>query len=248
VPAQGIETQPVQFLDRTLPTLEQNLGLDEALLLEAEASAGSEILRLWEWERHAVVLGAASRLAAEVFEPACQADGVPIARRASGGGTVLLGPGCLLYSLVLPYRRSRELEGVRNSYRYILGTVGEAVAALTPEVEVAGISDLAAAGRKFSGNSQQRKRTHLLHHGTILYAFDATSAARYLPMPARRPDYRGNRTHSAFLTNVPAASEVLKDLIRSAWNANDPVSDWPSERVRQLVREKYGRQEWTRRL
>jgi lipoate---protein ligase len=238
----------VQFLDRTLPTLEQNLALDEALLLEAEAATGSEILRLWEWERHAVVLGAASRLARDVFEPACQADAVPIARRASGGGTVLLGPGCLLYSLVLSYRRSPELEGVRNSYRYILGTIGDAVAALAPEVEVAGISDLAAAGRKFSGNSQQRKRRHLLHHGTILYAFDATCAARYLPMPLRRPDYRGNRTHSAFLTNVAATAEVLRDRIRLAWNANEPVSDWPSERVSQLVREKYGRREWNRRL
>jgi lipoate---protein ligase len=228
--------------------LEQNLALDEALLLEAEAGSGSEILRFWEWERHAVVLGAASSLAREVFEPACQGHGVQIARRASGGGTVLLGQGCLLYSLVLSYRRSPELEGVRNSYRYILGAVRAAVAAFAPEVEVAGISDLATAGRKFSGNSQQRKRTHVLHHGTILYAFDATCAARYLPMPVRRPEYRGNRTHSAFLTNVPATAEVLKDRIRAAWNANDPVGDWPRDRVAQLVREKYVRREWTRRL
>jgi lipoate-protein ligase A len=238
----------VKFLDRTLPSLEQNLALDEALLLEAEAGTGSEILRFWEWERPAVVLGAASRFAAEVFEPACLADGVQIARRASGGGTVLLGPGCLCYSLVLPYRRSRNLEGVRNSYRYILGTVGEALVALAPDVQMAGISDLAAAGRKFSGNSQARKRAHLLHHGTLLYAFDADCAARYLPMPARRPDYRGNRTHSAFLTNVPVTAEILKNRIRSAWDASDQITDWPSKRVGELVREKYGQQGWTRRL
>jgi lipoate-protein ligase A len=235
----------VQFLDRTLPTLEQNLALDEALLLEAEANAGSEVLRVWEWKRHAVVLGAASRLAEDVFEPACHADGVPITRRASGGGTVLLGPGCFCYSLVLSYGRSPELEGVRNSYRYILGTVGKALGGLTPEVQVSGISDLTSAGRKFSGNSQQRKRTHLLHHGTILYAFDAICAAVYLPMPARRPDYRGDRTHSAFLTNVPTAGEVLKNRIRSAWAASEAITDWPSQRVDQLVREKYGRPEWT---
>ena len=34
------------FLDLTLPTLAENLALDEALLLDAEAG-GPEVLRLW---------------------------------------------------------------------------------------------------------------------------------------------------------------------------------------------------------
>src|SRR5437667_5341974 len=90
----------MRFLDLTLPTAAENLALDEALLLEAEAGRGGEVLRLWEWSRYAVVLGAGCRLA-EVDEAACAADAVPILRRASGGGTVLLGPGCLCYTLVL---------------------------------------------------------------------------------------------------------------------------------------------------
>ncbi|HEV3117610.1 MAG TPA: lipoate--protein ligase family protein, partial [Gemmataceae bacterium] len=82
------------LLDLTLPTIAENLALDEALLLEAEAG-GAEVLRFWEWKRPAVVLGAGSRLADDVDEAACHADGVPILRRSSGGGTVLLGSGCL---------------------------------------------------------------------------------------------------------------------------------------------------------
>src|SRR5581483_7530419 len=38
----------MHFLDLTLPTLTENLALDEALLLEAE-EGGAEVLRLWEW-------------------------------------------------------------------------------------------------------------------------------------------------------------------------------------------------------
>ena len=53
-----------------------------------------------------------TRLAQDVDEAACQADGVPILRRSSGGGTVLLGRGCLLYSLVLSYDRSPALAEV----------------------------------------------------------------------------------------------------------------------------------------
>src|SRR5437762_2065530 len=85
---------------------------NRALLLEAEAGQGGEVLRLWEWPELAVVVGAGCRLADDVNESACLADGVPILRRSSGGGTVLLGPGCLLFSLVLAYDRSPELREI----------------------------------------------------------------------------------------------------------------------------------------
>ena len=111
---------PMQFLDLTLTSAVANLALDEALLLEAEAGRGGEVLRLWEWRQPAIILGAGCRLADDVDEAACRADGVPILRRASGGGTVLLGPGCLLYSLVLPYALDPALADVTVSYRFIL--------------------------------------------------------------------------------------------------------------------------------
>src|SRR5262249_34075225 len=102
----------MRYLDLTLPTLAENLALDEALLLEAEADRGGELLRIWEWPAPAVVLGAACRLVEEVDADACRADGVPILRRASGGGTVLLGAGCLCFSLVLAYNRDPALREI----------------------------------------------------------------------------------------------------------------------------------------
>src|SRR5262249_19628800 len=157
-----------------------NLALDETLLLDAEQGQGGEVLRLWEWPTPAVVLGAGCRLVEDVDEARCRADGVPILRRSSGGGTVLLGRGCLLYSLVLAYARAPALHEIRPSYAYILDRIGQALAGLLPRIEQPGTSDLASDGRKFSGNAQQRKRTHLLHHGTLLYDFDLELIGRYL--------------------------------------------------------------------
>src|SRR5947208_12048415 len=178
----------MDFLGLTLPTLAENLALDEALLLQAEANPGREVLRLWEWPSAAVVLGAGGVLAADVDEAACLADDVPILRRSSGGGTVLLGAGCLLYTLVLDFERAPELGQIKSSYCYILNRLSEALA--LPELSCAGTSDLALAGRKVSGNAQQRKRRHLLHHGTLLYAFRSEGMERYLRMPGRQPEYR----------------------------------------------------------
>src|SRR5881227_2485343 len=160
----------MRLLDLTLPEAVDNLALDEALLLEAEAGRGGAVLRLWEWPAPAVVLGSGGRLAEDVDEAACAADGVPVLRRSSGGGTVLLGRGCLLYSLVLDTRQTAELADVRRSYAVILARVARSLLPEAAGAEVCGVSDLAVGGRKFSGNAQQRKQRHILHHGTILYA------------------------------------------------------------------------------
>ncbi len=236
----------MHFLHLTLPTPTENLALDEALLLEAESGAGGEVLRVWEWPEPAVILGAGCRLAEDVDEEACRADGVPVLRRASGGGTVLLGRGCLLYTLILAFDRSPALAAIPSSYVYILNRIRDALADLEPAGEHAGTSDLAAFGRKFSGNAQQRKRRHLLHHGTLLYDFDLARVGRYLRLPPRQPEYRDGREHADFLRNLPASADDLKTRLASAWSA-DRAPRWPSELVRQLVEAKYSKGEWIRR-
>jgi lipoate-protein ligase A len=234
------------FLDLTLPTLAENLALDEALLLDAE-EGGPSLLRVWNWSHFAVVLGAGGKVAEDVDETACRADQVPLLRRSSGGGTVLLGPGCLLYSLILPYDSHPACKDVNASYRHILGEMAAALADLAPGITCAGTSDLASGDRKFSGNSQQRKRTHFLHHGTLLYAFDLAKIPRYLKNPARQPDYRQDRDHLAFLMNLPADPAELGQRLRLRWRALEPLESWPRHKVRELVAEKYGREDWTQR-
>jgi lipoate-protein ligase A len=239
------ETWDMHFLDLTLPSLAENLALDEALLPPSEERAGAEWLRIWEWPAPAVILGAGCSLLADVNETACTADNVPILRRSSGGGTVLLGRGCLLFSLVLPYERAPELAHIGPSYRFILDRICRSLA--VPGLQCAGISDLALAGRKVSGNAQQRKRTHLLHHGTLLYAFDLTLVERYLRLPARQPDYRQQRPHTEFLTNLPLDRQTIVERLRQVFGADEETAAWPGDLVRQLVETKYGRPKWTRR-
>jgi lipoate-protein ligase A len=236
----------MHYLDLTLPTLAENLALDEALLLDAEAG-GPEVLRLWQWPSYAVILGAGGRITDDVHAERCRADGVPLARRASGGGTVLLGPGCLLYSVVLAYARDPALTQIRPSYRFILSRMNSALSALAGGLDVCGSSDIAWLDRKVSGNAQQRKRTHLLQHGTLLYDFDLGRVADYLKQPPRQPEYRRQRDHGDFLTNLPADVEQLKRSVRAAWAADTEMTVWPSETVNKLVFDKYGQDEWIRR-
>ena len=236
----------IYWSDLTLPTLEENLALDEALLLQAE-DGGPEVLRCWEWPTPAVVLGAAGRIRDEVNIEQCQEDGIPIHRRASGGGTVLLNRGCLLFSLILRFDRDPSLQHIPSSYKFILGKLVDALAAAADGVAFQGQSDLTLNDRKFSGNSQQRKRHNVLHHGTLLYAFDAGGLGRYLRSPPRQPEYRGGRSHEAFLVNLPMGVGELRRMLRGVWEAEDEMPDWPGDVVMALVAEKYGTREWVER-
>src|SRR5262249_29824746 len=173
--------------------------------------------------------------------------GVPILRRGSGGGTVLLGSGCLIFSLVLAYDRHPHLADLHSSYGYVLGRMSQVLTPLVAEVRHEGISDLVLAGSKFSGNAQHRKRRCLFHHGTILVSFDLTLFARYLKDPPRQPEYRARRTHVEFLTNFPATAEAIKLCLAQAWNATTGQVEVPNDLVQRLVAEKFGRDDWVRR-
>lgn len=236
----------MKLLDYTHPDPATNLALDEALLVAAEAGTGGEVLRLWELPTYAVVVGSGGSVSIDVNLGACEADGVPVLRRASGGGTVLLGPGCLCFSLVLGYAHAPALNDIRASNRYILARVVNALQPLA-SAAVEGTSDLAVSGVKFSGNAQQRKRDFFLHHGTLLCGFDLALVAKYLNAPERQPEYRRDRPHAEFVANLPATVEEVKGLLVREWQPDGEYTPVPLEAARELVAQKYSRDEWNRR-
>jgi lipoate-protein ligase A len=234
----------LKLLDLTLASPAANLALDEALLLEAEDAGGPEVLRFWESAVPAVVLGAGGSVAIDVNRAACDADGVPILRRSSGGGTVLLGPGCLGYSLILRTDREPGLHLIQPATRFVMNRMLGAIRDLVPDAVVEGVSDLARNGRKFSGSAQQRKRSHFLHHGTLLYDFDLSLIPRYLNAPERQPEYRRGRGHDEFLTNLPATAAELKRRLIQEWGAVDALTEIPFTLAGRLTLDKYERDDW----
>ncbi|MEK6786108.1 MAG: lipoate--protein ligase family protein [Nitrospirota bacterium] len=221
----------LRLLDLTLPLPVENLALDEALLEELDEQGGNPVLRFWESDRLFVVLGRASRVADDVDLAACHKDGLPILRRASGGGTVLQGPGCLSYALVLPLDWHPDLANIRTTNRLILERMATALRRWEPTTTVQGISDLAINDRKISGNAQRRTGKALLFHGTILHDMGADLIARYLKHPSRQPEYRSERPHQAFLGTINIAPQRIRQAIADAWNAELTNSQWPIARM-----------------
>lgn len=234
----------VQFLDLSFDSPAFNLALDEALLESAEANQSGPVLRFWESPTPFVALGYTNKAQIETNRPACQAAGVPILRRCSGGGTVLQGPGCLNYALVYPIASGQALNvGATNSL--VMETHRAALQrALKMPVERAGHTDLAIEDRKFSGNAQKRKAKFFLFHGTILLDFDLDSVQKLLLPPSKEPTYRARRSHLEFIRNIPLSRETVKNALRETWDATDEMLRWPSEATGDLVAQKYARDDW----
>lgn len=241
----------MRYLDATLPTPEANLACDEALLTLCEEGLDDEVLRFWEPQQHFIVLGYSKKVKAEVHEHACAAKRIPMLRRFSGGGTVLQGPGCLNYSLILRIGNAGPLSTIAGTNSFVMERHKDAVQGmLNNQVQIQGHTDLAIGGMKFSGNAQRRKERYLLFHGTFLLHFDISLAQEVLAIPSRQPPYRSNRSHLQFMTNLNVEAGRIKNVLRKAWLANQPLQpkQIPLDRINELVRTRYSRKEWNHRL
>ncbi len=235
----------MDLLELTLPTVAENLALDEALLEGVDSDTDSpEVLRLWELDFPAVIVGRASRIQEEVDVEYCRKCQVPVHRRCSGGAAVVVGQGCLMYALVLSLEARPALRTVDRAHQFVLGQLATALRRLRLPVQVSGISDLTMNNRKFSGNSLRCRRNALLYHGTLLYEGSIPLISRCLQAPPRQPEYRASRSHDRFLINLDTKANHLRRVLIDGWECQRTLDNWPRHRTEQLVRQRYALDQW----
>ena len=239
----------MKYIELTLPDPASNLACDEALFELFEAAHGTGgLLRIWEPENHFVVLGHSNRIDSEVDIAACESERLSIFRRLSGGGTVMQGPGCLNYSLILKNGVDIPV-GIKESFQFVLEHHKRCIEQMIGDrVDIAGVSDLVIRGEKFSGNAQYRKRRFSLVHGTLLLHLNPAIVDRCLQLPSKQPAYRQNRSHGCFMRNLHLDAMNVREALRSIWSATDQFTDVPKARIADLEKNRYRRPDWTRKF
>ena len=246
----------MKHLDLTLPSPAGNLACDEALLDMREENGGEEILRFWETRKTFAVVGYANKVATEVNVAACAAKRIPIFRRCSGGGTVLQGAGCLNYALILRITDGGPVHNITSANQFIMERNRAAIETVfkseignrKSEILINGHTDLAIGGLKFSGNSQRRKKSFLLFHGTFLLNFNLALVGEFLRMPSLQPDYRASRSHDDFLVNLNLPADQIKAALKKIWNATGELKTVPQSDIQKLAVQKYSTDEWNLKL
>lgn len=238
-----------------------DLALEESLHLGLEEGSSPPTWRLWQARTPALVLGTGQSAELELNLPVAAESGVPVLRRHSGGGAVLVGPGVINYS---GFYRLAELPGaetISGAMKAALGPVTETLARLGVRVREEGLSDLVVEGeggrlRKIAGNAQARKRVSVVVHGTLLADPDWVLLERLLRFPSRPPGYRERRSHRAFLTSLaesgvkydlPMFATTLSGVLGLEWARTSVPADDEMRRAQDLCERKYGLAEWNLR-
>ncbi len=239
--------KPAGLIDRT-QTGPLQLAIDEAMLLLADEGRfpqESEFIRLWEFQQPTVVLGRSSRVDLETDRKQCEQRSIPIYRRASGGATVMGGPGCLMYSVILNTEHHPARKRIDVAHQFVMDRVLRAVRRQVAQAQHQGICDLTVNDHKFSGNSLRIGRSHLLYHGTFLYDFKLDLAHRCLRFAPRQPEYRKQRQHRDFMTNLPLVPEQLAEDLHDVFEVESTGTVEPFlVRAEKLVVERYACDVW----
>lgn len=163
----------------------------------------------------AVVLGISGKVDELVNRAHLERYPIPLIRRFSGGGTVVVGPHTLFATFIV---NRPDMPTVACYPESILRWTETLYSPLLPEgVFQLNENDYGVGDRKFGGNAQYLCRDRWLHHSSLLWDFE-DMAMEYLLQPKRQPQYRANRSHKDFLCRlrdyVPDKEQVFEGLER----------------------------------
>jgi len=182
-----------------------NLAAEEYFLTETK----EDVCRFWQNE-NAVVIGKHQALPAEVNTKVAQENGIAIARRISGGGTVFHDLGNLNFTFI----KNNGAQGNMIDFKQFTQPIVNALAKLDLEVMHSGRNDLLLNGFKISGNAEHlsQKLNRTLHHGTLLFNSNLDSLGAVLKTPIRQ--FEGKFVHSkrSEVCNISPSVKEKMDL------------------------------------
>lgn len=236
-----------------------NMGVDEALIGSVSRGESPPTLRLYAWSPPCVTVGYFQSLEDEVDLAACRAARVDAVRRLTGGGAVF-HEAEITYSLVLPLGHPLAPEDILESYRRICSGLVAGLGRLGVEASFEPINDVAAGGKKLSGNAQTRRRGCLLQHGTVLLGLDPERMFSLLRVPAEKLKGRLIEDVKARVTSLrdllgrevayAEAARALASGFAKAWDAElakAELSGAEAAEARRLAEERFSRPEWNGR-
>ena len=127
-----------------------------------------------------------------------QRDRIPVIKRFSGGGTVVVDENTLFFTFIM----AKEELDVPAFPEPILRWSADLY---TQAWQIPGFqlreNDYCIGDKKCGGNAQYIKKDRWLHHTSFLWDYSEKNM-NYLRLPAKRPKYRHNRNHADFLTRL----------------------------------------------
>jgi lipoate-protein ligase A len=237
-----------------------HMALDEVMTEEVALGRRPPTLRVWEWDRPAVISGSFQSLRTEVDPEGVERHGVTVVRRISGGGAMFAEPASTItYSLAVPESLVSGLS-FQDSYAYLDDWVLGALGDMGIKAWYQPLNDIATEVGKVAGAAQKRVvagQGAVLHHVTMSYDIDADKMTEVLRIGREKLSDKGTKRAKTRVdplrrqTGLPR-EEVIARMIASFRDryglTEGKVTDAEMARAEELVRTKFGTEEWTARV
>ncbi|KAK4263708.1 hypothetical protein QN277_029087 [Acacia crassicarpa] len=207
-----------------VPILEQ-LHLEERLL---RTSSDNWCLINDGTNSPAIVMGLSGKLSELVEVRSVLQDQVPVIRRFSGGGTVIVDQGTIFVTLICNKEAVPDIQPFPPSIMSWSGQLYSEVFEGIGDFQLRE-NDYVFGDRKFGGNAQSIIKHRWVHHTSLLWDYEVKNMA-YLKLPAKAPNYRLARGHNDFVCRMkeflPRYEFVERTIkaIRSRFSL-EPVAD-----------------------
>ena len=148
------------FIKNKITDIYFNLAMEEYIF---EKFKEDEVFMLWINEP-SVVIGKHQNLIEEVNMKYCFDNNIKIARRLSGGGTVVHDFGNLNYTYITNTTGDTALD-----FKEFLKPMYKALLNLNIDANISPRNDFRVEEKKICGHSQFMRKKRVLHHGCILF-------------------------------------------------------------------------------
>ena len=234
------------------------MALDQVLSEEVGAGIRKPTLRIWEWEKPAVVLGSFQSVKNEVDEANATKHGFDIVRRISGGGAMFMEAGSVItYSIHAPADLVQGMS-FADSYAFLDEWVIIALKSLGIDASYVPLNDITSPTGKIGGAAQKRLGDGaVLHHVTMSYDMDGDKMVEVLRIGREKMSDKGTKSANKRVdplrsqTGLSRAEIIdrMKATFSSLYGATpDEITPQEMAKAEQLVVEKFGTEEWLRRV
>lgn len=239
-----------------LPTA-MNVALDEYLLDEVLEGRRKPLLRFWDWEDRATVIGSFQSYQNELYPEGVAKHDVQVVRRATGGGAMFMeGGNCITCSIYVPNEMVAGMS-YEASYEYLDRWIIQALKEQGVNAWYMPINDITSDGGKIGGAAQKRTTRGVIHHVTMSYDIDADKMLEVLRIGKAKISDKGIRSAKKRVDPLrrqtgSSREEVIQGMISTFANkygaTMGELTQADLDAAAKLVEEKYGTEEWTKRV
>lgn len=234
------------------------MAMDQVLAEEVGAGRRKPTLRIWEWEKPAVVIGSFQSVKNEVDLVNAEKYGFEIVRRISGGGAMFMEAGSVItYSIYAPVELVQGMS-FADSYAFLDEWVIVALKALGIQATYQPLNDIASPTGKIGGAAQKRLGSGaVLHHVTMSYDMDGDKMVEVLRIGREKMSDKGTKSANKRVdplrsqTGLPRA-EVIEKMVgtfRGLYGLTpSEITADEYARAEKLVTDKFGTDAWLQRV